>query len=99
MPAAAVVGVVSACIQGKFAVQVKPDWKEQTTLYILVIARPSERKSPTLRAVAAPLYNYSKEENNRREPAIREYQLKREILEKTIASLKDRISKPLQKGR
>lgn len=99
MPAAAVLGVVSACIQGKFAVQVKPDWKEQTNLYILVIARPSERKSPTLRAVAAPLYNYSKEENNRREPAIREYQLKREILEKTIASLKDRISKPLQKGK
>ena len=93
MPATAALGVVSACIQGKFAVQVKPDWKEQANLYILVIARPSERKSPVLQILTAPLYAYSKEQNFLRGPAIQEYQTKRKIIEGAIESLTARASK------
>ena len=93
MPETAALGVVSACIQGKFAVQVKPDWKEQANLYILVIARPSERKSPVLQILTAPLYAYSKEQNFLRGPAIQEYQTKRKIIEGAIESLTARASK------
>ncbi len=93
MPATAALGVVSACIQGKFEVQVKPDWKEQANLYILVIARPSERKSPVLQILTAPLYAYSKEQNFLRGPAIQEYQTKRKIIEGAIESLTARASK------
>ena len=81
MPAASALAIVSACAQGKFVVNVKPGWTEQLNLYIVVIARPSERKSPTLRVVAKPLYQYSKEENKRREPEIKRYRLRKEMLE------------------
>lgn len=99
MPAASALAIVSACAQGKFVVNVKPGWTEQLNLYIVVIARPSERKSPTLRVVAKPLYQYSKEENQRREPEIKRYRLRKEMLEKSIASLKDRAAKPSIKGK
>lgn len=99
MPAASALAIVSACAQGKFVVNVKPGWTEQLNLYIVVIARPSERKSPTLRVVAKPLYQYSKEENQRREPEIKRYRLRKEMLEKSIASLKDRAAKPSTKGK
>lgn len=93
MPAATVLGVISTCVQGKFMVQVKPDWKEQVNLYILVIARPSERKSPVLQILTAPLYAYSKEQNIIRGPEIQEYRIKKKILEGAIENLTTRAAK------
>ena len=57
MPASAVLGILSICLQGKFLVRIKPDWEENVNLYILVIARPSERKSPVLQNLVYPLYS------------------------------------------
>ena len=38
MPAACALGVLSVCLQGKYAVRINADWVEQINLYSLVIA-------------------------------------------------------------
>lgn len=97
-PAMAVFGVISACVQGKYIIQVKPDWKEQINLYLLLIARPSERKSPTLQVFTPPLNQYVEEENKFRELAIQEYRTKKAILEGAVESAKKKLSNSIAKG-
>lgn len=48
MVATFVIAIISLCVQGKYKIQVKPDWEEPVNLYAVVVMRPSERKSPTL---------------------------------------------------
>ena len=93
MPASAVLGILSVCLQGKFLVRIKPDWEENVNLYILVIARPSERKSPVLQNLVYPLYLYTKEQNIIRGPEIQEYRTKKKILEGAIENLTTRAAK------
>lgn len=93
MPASAVLGILSVCLQGKFLVRIKPDWEENVNLYILVIARPSERKSPVLQNLVYPLYSYTKEQNIIRGPEIQEYRTKKKILEGAIENLTTRAAK------
>ena len=87
MPAVAL-GIISTCVQGKFVVNVLPDWTEQINLYVLVIARPSERKTPVLKVLSSPLYKYVKEENEIRKPRVKDYITKRDILTNAIENLK-----------
>lgn len=93
MAASAVLGVCAAAVQGRWALEVKPDWVEPLNLYLLTVARPSERKSPVLREVTAPLYAFERAEQARRAPAIQEAQTRRAVLEKRIAFLSDKLSR------
>lgn len=70
--------VLSVVMQGK-AVILNPGGgnTETLNLYTLTVAEPGERKSGVFRALTAPLYSFQKEENERREPLIREYQFKK----------------------
>lgn len=102
MAAAAVLGVCAAAVQTRWRLEVKPDWVEPLNLYLLTVARPSERKSPILREVTAPLYAFEKAEQARRAPALQEYQFQRSLLEKRISFLTERLSRgdadPAQAG-
>lgn len=97
-PAMAALGVISTCVQGKYAIQIKPDWKEQINLYLLLTARPSERKSPTLQVFTSPLNQYIEEENKFRALAIEEYKTKKAILESAVESAKKKIANAIAKG-
>ena len=58
MPAFCALGVLSLCFQKKFAVRVNEDWLEPINLYLLVVADPSERKSPCLKEMTAPVRDF-----------------------------------------
>lgn len=94
MIASFVLSIISLCLQGKFQIKVKPDWYETINLYTLVIARPSERKSPALKEIAAPVYKYVKEENERRQPEIIKYELERKVISGKLKNIQDSLSKP-----
>ena len=98
MTAATGLAVASLCVQGKFIINPKPGWVEPLNLYASVIARPSERKTPTLAVMAHPLYSFEKEENERRAPLIDESRMKRDILTKKICNMKDEAAKVNPRG-
>lgn len=80
--------VLSLVTQGK-ALILNPGGgnTETLNLYTLTIAEPGERKSGVFKALTAPLYSYQREENERREPLIREYQFKKAALTKQIETV------------
>jgi hypothetical protein len=94
MVAVAILGIVSTCIQGTFCIEPKPDWNEPLNLYILIVAKPSERKTPVLKEVTRPVYDYITAENEKRKSSYDEYLIKKNILSKRVTSLTEKASKP-----
>lgn len=87
MAAVAVLGIMSLSVMGNFYIEPKTDWLEPLNLYILITARPSERKTPVLKEVSAPVYEFVKEENERRKPLYDKYLTQKKILENKISNL------------
>jgi hypothetical protein len=77
-------GAISTATVGRRAVRVYGDWEEPAHLYLLVSANPSERKSPALKMMFAPLEAWLSEENARRAPLIARYAAKKKLLEKQL---------------
>ncbi|WP_165920904.1 DUF3987 domain-containing protein [Muricomes intestini] len=98
MIASFVLSVLSLSIQGKFEIQVKQDWTETVNLYLLVIARPSERKSPALKEVTSPIFNYTEKENERRRPKIQKYEMEKKILTGRLKTIQESLSKQGEKS-
>ncbi len=93
MAATLVLSVLSMCLQGKYKVLVKADWVESINLYVIVIARPSERKTPTLREVTRPVFEYVRSENERRKGSVAEYALEKKILNGKLRNIEESLSK------
>lgn len=80
--------VLSLCVQGKAVIKNPGGGNiESLNIYTLTVAEPGERKSGVFKALTAPIYRFQKEENRRREPLIREYQLKKSMLTKQLESV------------
>lgn len=99
MPAVAELAVCALCLQGKFIISPKPGHNEGLNLYAVTVARPSDRKSPTLRACTKYVYDYVREENIRRQPLVDEYNMKRTVLTKRINGMMEAAAKPTPKGK
>lgn len=67
MTVLSVLAITAVCLQGRIFVQAKADYTEPVNLYVLVIAAPGERKSPLLKLLSAPLYEYEKTTNQTRQ--------------------------------
>ena len=93
MTATFVLTILSLCVQKKYVIQVKQDWIEPLNLYTLVVARPSERKSVTLKETLKPVTACVKKENELRKPRISEYKLKKNILNGRMKTIQDGLSK------
>lgn len=98
MVATFVLSILSLCIQGKYWLNVKPDWTESLNLYVVVVGRPSERKSPTLKETTKPVFKYVEEENEKRQPYIAEYELKKKILTGRLKNIQDALAKMSKKN-
>lgn len=81
MSACFLLGTLSAAAVGRGRVCMGGGYEEPTQLYIAVGADPSERKSPCLKLMTQPLQVYQQEENQRREPLIKQEALLRETRE------------------
>lgn len=88
MPSVSALAMASLCAQRKFNVHPIARHYEPVNLYAAVVAKPSERKSPTISLTAAPVYRYQREENERRRPLVEEYQDRRDMLQRRIESMK-----------
>ena len=97
MCAVSVLAVLALCIQGKFKIQGKPDWIEPMNLYVISIAKPSERKSAVISAVSKPITAYEAEENKRRAPEIQKNLIELGILEKKKQKLEKKASENKEK--
>ncbi len=87
MAAVSALAVCAICVQRKFIVNPKPGWVEPLNLYAVIVAKPSERKSPVMKSMTKCLYQYAKEENERRAPEIEAYRTQKAMLENTIKSM------------
>lgn len=99
MPALQVLATAALCLQGKFIINPKPGWVEPLNLYAVTVARPSDRKSPTVQVCTRHLREYVREENGRRQFAVEEYKTKRSVLVKRINGLIDLASKSGSKSK
>ncbi|CCX58199.1 primase 1 [Blautia hydrogenotrophica CAG:147] len=87
MVSPAVLAATSMALMKKFIVHLQGNHEEPPNLYIAVIAEASERKSPVMKEVTKPVYDYEKEENEKRAPEISEYNLKKKLLERRLESM------------
>lgn len=88
MAALPLLSVLSLCVQGKAVIKNPGGGNTETlNLYTLTVAEPGERKSGVFKELTAPIYHFQKEENERREPLIREYQLNKSMLTKQLESV------------
>ena len=51
-------GVLAMAVQGRYSLQVRPDWWEPLCLYTVAVAPPGERKSAVLSALTRPAIEY-----------------------------------------
>ncbi len=99
MVATFALSVISLSVQGKYSVLVKPDWIEPLNLYTVVVGRPSERKSPALKEVTAPVFSYVKELNEKRQPEISQYNLQKKILTGRVRNMQEELIKKGDKAK
>lgn len=76
LPAMFALALVSGVIAGKYRVIVRPSWVMPPVLYVLTMLPPSERKSPVIQELSAPLRDWEREQNQviaeaRREALVR----------------------------
>lgn len=97
MVAIAVLSMFATATQGKFEIEVKSGWIEPVNLYCLVVADPSERKSPVLKEVEAPVFKWQAQENEKRRPEIIESAAKVKLLRQQLDSLQKAAANPTRK--
>lgn len=83
MCASACLAVLALTMQGKYSIMGKADWFEPLNLYVLCIAKPSERKSTILSKVAGPINSYEADYNRRHALDIENSQNEYAVLTKT----------------
>lgn len=84
MAAVCALAMLSCALQGKFVVHVKSGYDELLNLYILIIANSGERKSPIVRMMTRPIYDYEDKENVRIKKSM-------EIEQDNLSNLKKKI--------
>ncbi len=94
----AVLAVAATGTQKKYSIRPLEDWYEPANLYITVAAEPSERKSPTMKEILLPVYEYEAEENENTAPKIVAYNTKKKVLETRIESVVKNLSKSGRKN-
>ena len=73
---------LSVCVQGKALIKFPgSSHTEPLNLYTLTVAQPGERKSGVFSLLTSPLFEYQKQENERRRNEIADYQAQKRYLE------------------
>ena len=80
-------GVLAACFQNKYLIEVAPGWEEPLNLYTTAVAEPGERKSAVIKAMTAPLYEYEKKRTAEEKPSLDYFNSKRRLIQNSISAL------------
>lgn len=89
MPATSILSAVSYCFTGLYKMQGKPDHTEPPVIYSLIIAEPSERKSPVVKLIKQPFADFEAEYNKLH---AKEFH-KREAEKKLLMNQADKLEK------
>lgn len=92
------ISIISLCLSGGVKVGVTEDWKEDAPVWSIVVAEASERKSPVLGEVMAPVESYFKDFVTRHKRDLRAVMRKRGGLEARLSKLEDEYNKAILKG-
>lgn len=93
MVGTAILGILGLCNQGKYKVEARKGWQETLNLFTLIIANPSEKKSPICKRLTNSIYEYEKQKNISLQPKIMSSKDNKQILEKKLANLKKKLIK------
>lgn len=86
-------GILAACVQGKWQINAGPDWFEPLSLFTCAVAEPAERKSAVLSRLRKPLDQYEREQNEQSALEVKQSQTMHAALERKVSSLQDRYAK------
>ena len=86
MAGALSLGVLALAFQGKYAVEITPDWKEPLCLWPVAIAEPGERKSAVFAALLSPVYEYENEVRASEAEEVAQSQSERKLLESRLSA-------------
>lgn len=87
----AIITAFSATLSHKVIINPKPDFFENPNLYTVIIAEPSERKSPILKEIEKPFYDYQSQENERLMSIIQEQKQQKRIQDRRIKKIESDI--------
>lgn len=93
MVATAILATLALANQGKYMIEGKSGWIESLNIYAINIAKPSERKSPTMAKIIKPILEYEKEENEKRKLEVKNSKDISEMYENRLKNLKAKIPK------
>ena len=85
-------GALSVSLQKKFAVRVNDDWVEPINLYLLVSAKPSERKSACIREMTAPVREFEKNWNREHKIEIQTSQRMKSAFIRRVETLEKKVA-------
>jgi replicative DNA helicase len=94
MPAMLSIAAVATATQKRFGmVDVKPGCREPLNLYAVVVMGPANRKSAVVRAVAAPIERFERDENERLRPEIQAAAVQYAINQKRVLRAQETAAK------
>lgn len=93
LPALMALSILAMAYQRRVEVQIRPDWREQLSLYTVSIAEPGERKSPMARDLSQPVKEYEAELRADMKATIAASASERRILERQLARIEDLAAK------
>jgi len=88
MAATVLLSAVSYCFSGMYRMEGKKDHTEPLALYSLILAEPSEKKSPVMRFAKAPFIDFENRYNEENQTEIYASQERRDFLKNEIESMK-----------
>ncbi len=88
----AVLSILSTAVQGKYKVEVKPDYQEPLNIWACVALPPGSRKSAVLSAITVPLIEWEKKKRLELEPEINKIISENKSLEARIKELRRQAS-------
>lgn len=88
MAGVASLAAIATAAQGKYKVRQSKDHNEPLNLFILIIAKPAERKSKIVSIMTDCIFQYEQEENWKRKPIIDEQEAKLKVLTRKLERAK-----------
>lgn len=85
-------GVLGAVTMGKYTPHC-PRWGQPTNMYVLIIADPSERKTPVIKALCSPIYQWQDDWNAAHKKDVIMSQMKQSGLDQRVLDAKKAFSK------
>lgn len=85
--------VLSTAFQGRYKVQLGPDWQEPLCLYVAAVAPPGERKSRVFSELFRPIYSYEMWRREQQAPDIAMAKAQRTLLEKQLQAAQSLAAK------